>query len=359
MILWLPPLALLLDLLFADPKRLPHPVQGIGFLADRLEGPARRIGRCMGRYMGQRKGPAISGGIPGAGAEIMAGALALLVLLLTVGGLVALITRLPFGLGTIAAIYCAWSGLALGSLVQKCTDALHAVRTAEADPQHLPTARQAVGMLVSRDTNAMNSADLYRSLAESLSENFNDAFVAPYFWLCLGGPVALWFYKTASTMDSMWGYTNERWLYLGRSSARLDDVLAFIPARLSALLLWLCAWLLLPRSAFSVRAWRENAGAGTIFAVPGWPGYAVVREQARQSASPNAGWPMAAAAWLFGGRTGGPTVYKDILIHKPLMGREDGAWHYANTAALIRHVRRSGVLGGFLMTILTAFIYLF
>jgi len=313
MSLWLPPLALLLDLLFADPRRLPHPVQGIGLLANTMEGPARRM-----------KHP------------VMAGALVLLALLLLAGSAVTLLIRLPFGLGTCAAIYCAWSGLALGGLVQKCTEALHVVHAAETAPETLPLARQAVGMLVSRDTAAMNTADLYRSLAESVSENFNDAFVAPYFWLCLGGPVALWLYKTASTMDSMWGYTSERWLYLGRASARLDDLLAFIPARLSALLLWL--------------------SAGAIFTRSGWPGYATVSRQARQSASPNAGWPMATAAWLFDGRTGGPTPYNGVLVHKPLMGRESGAWQYANTAALIRHVRRSGIVGGLLAAVLAALI---
>ena len=287
----------------------------------------------------------------------MAGALVLLALLLLTGSVVTLITRLPFGLGTCAAIYCAWSGLALGGLVQKCTEALHAVHAAETAPETLPLARQAVGMLVSRDTAVMDAADLYRSLAESVSENFNDAFVAPYFWLCLGGPVALWLYKTASTMDSMWGYTNERWLHLGRAAARLDDLLAFIPARLSALLLWLSAWLSsLPRSA---KGLREHLSAGSIFTLPGWPGYVTVRRQARQSASPNAGWPMTVAAWLFDGRTGGPTKYNGVLVHKPLMGRENGAWQYANTAALIRHVRRSGIVGGLLAAALTAFIYFF
>jgi adenosylcobinamide-phosphate synthase len=334
MSLWLPPLALILDLLFADPKRLPHPVQAIGFLANKMEGPARRM-----------KHP------------VMAGTLVLLILLLLTGSGVALITRLPFGLGICAAIYCAWSGLALGGLIQKCTEALRAIRAAESAPGTLPAARQAVGALVSRDTADMDASALYRSLAESVSENFNDAFVAPYFWLCLGGPVALWIYKTASTMDSMWGYTNERWLYLGRAAARLDDLLAFIPARLSALLLWLNAWLgSLPRSA---KGLRERIHAGTFFSLPGWPGYAIVKRQARQSSSPNSGWPMAAAAWIFDGRMGGPTVYDGNLVHKPMMGRENSAWRYANTAALICHVRRSGMLGGLLAVVLTAFIHFF
>lgn len=332
--LWLPPLALLLDLRFADPEGLPHPVRGIGLLADRLEGPARRMNH-----------------------PVVAGALAVLVLLLVTGGAVALLTRLPCGLGTVAAVYWAWAGLALGGLVQKCTASLTLIRRAQTEPAMLDAARRSVRMLVSRETEAMETEELYRSLAESVSENFNDAFVAPYFWLCLGGPVALWLYKTASTLDSMWGYTNERWLHIGRAAARLDDLLAFIPARLSALLLWLTAWPEgLPRSG---REFRSRMRDGRLCAVPAWPGWAVVRRQARQSASPNAGWPVTAAAWLFGGRAGGPAVYHGIAVDKPLMGPETGAWTFDNTAALIRHVRRAGILGGLAMAAAAAFIRLF
>lgn len=316
MILWLPPLALALDLLLADPRRLPHPVQAIGFLAGRLEAPARRLGH-----------PLATGG------------LVLVLLLALVWGACTLLLHLPWGLGTAAAVYMAWSGLALGGLLRDGKEALDAVMRAQsAPPDALPDAlrqaRHAVQMLVSRDCAAMSPDDLCRSLAESLSENFNDAFVAPYFWLCLGGPAALWLYKTASTLDSMWGYKTERWLYFGRAGARLDDLLAYVPARLSALLLYLTALL------------RNNTGQ--------WPGWRVVAREASLSASPNAGWPMAAAAWLFAGRTGGPTVYHGNLVHKPCMGPGQGRWNADNTAGLIRHMRRAGLLGSGLAALITA-----
>jgi adenosylcobinamide-phosphate synthase len=327
---WLPLLAFLLDFLLADPDFPPHPVRAIGKLADRLERPARRMGNRV-------TGPLLAGG------------LALLLLLAAAGGLVAALTRLPSGLGALAAVYFSWAGLALGGLIREGEKALAAVRKAGENPACLPEARTAVQMLVSRDCADMPLADLYRALAESISENFNDAFVAPYFWLCLGGPVALWLYKTASTMDSLWGYRNERFLYFGRAAARLDDALAFVPARLSALLLYLTA----------LRGHAPGALRPGRACPPRWPGWKNVARDARQSASPNAGWPMAVAAWLFDGKNGGPTMYDGQVRQKPLMGPAGGCWNADNTALLIRHVRLAGLAGGLPGAGLTARVALF
>lgn len=325
MIYWLPPLALLLDILYPDPRAFPHPVQGIAFLANRVEVPARRLHR-----------------------PVAAGGFALLLILMSVVLVAWLLTSLPSFWGTAAAIYLSWSGLALGGLVREGKDALNAIMEAEnavgqlhTQPDALKTARGKMQMLVSRDTSKMDTDELYRSLAETVSENFNDAFVAPYFWLCFAGPVGLWFYKAASTMDSMWGYKNERWLDFGKAAARLDDVLAYVPARLSSLLMIL--------SVYMEAAWLKIIGkhnaAGKVC-----PSFLVtmktIASQARLCDSPNAGWPMAAAACLFNGRCGGPTPYDGQIVAKPLLGHEKGKWEAANVAALIRHVRIAGILGG-------------
>ena len=323
MTLWLPPLAFLLDLLLADPEFPPHPVRAIGNLAHLLETPARRS-----------RHPLLAGGI------------ALFLLLAATGCVVTTLVLLPYGIGTVAALYFSWSGLALGCLIREGEKTLAVVRKAEAAPACLPEARMAVQMLVSRDCAAMPPADLYRALAESVSENYNDAFVAPYFWLCLGGPVALWLYKTASTMDSLWGYTNERFLYFGRAAARLDDALAFVPARLSALLLYLTA----------LCSGASRCGpCAELSCLSRWPGWKIVAHEARQSSSPHAGWPMAVAAWLFDGKAGGPTLYDGLVRQKPLMGPATGCWNTDNTALLIRHVRLAGLAGCILGTALTAF----
>lgn len=308
---WLPALALGLDLLWADPRFLPHPVQGIAFLAAKLETPARRMGH-----------------------PILAGALALGALLAAIGGLSALLLYLPVFWATLSAVYLSWSGLALGGLLREGYAALAAIEAAEqpgADAGRLDKARGAVQMLVSRDAGNMNIQDLRRSLAESISENFNDAFVAPYFWLCLGGPVGLWVYKTASTMDSLWGYKTERWLYLGRACARLDDILAYIPARI-------CVLLMLAVACFESPPRRAS--------------FYAIAKQARRCASPNAGWPMATAAWLFTGKSGGPTPYAGQMVDKPSLGPEHGQWTGQNILALLAHVRRAGIFGGVLGALL-------
>jgi adenosylcobinamide-phosphate synthase len=181
-------------------------------------------------------------------------------------------------------------------------------------------------MLVSRDTAAMDGPQLRRALAETLAENFNDAFVAPLFWLMLGGPVALWLYKTVSTFDSMWGYRTEQWEKLGKAGALCDDALAWIPARLSAVLLY--------------------ATAQGQYSKEQWPGWAVVRQQAHLMASPNAGWPMVAAAWLHNAGMGGPTPYFGKVVNKPQLGPQNmPQWDDERLQQLINHLRRAGLWG--------------
>ncbi|NHZ47329.1 CobD/CbiB family cobalamin biosynthesis protein, partial [Nitratidesulfovibrio liaohensis] len=213
---------------------------------------------------------------------------------LAVWGLVRLPVLAPW-LGALVAVYFAWAGLALGSLLREGRRTLHAIEHGTLDE-----ARTAVSMLVSRDTAQLDRPDLRRALAETLAENFNDGFVAPFFWLLLGGPAGLWGYKAVSTMDSMWGYRTEEWCDLGRACARLDDVLAWVPARLSALFLWLSAPLAKVRG--------------------GWQGFGRMARDARSMESPNAGWPMSAAAWLHGAPMGGPTPYFGVVKHKPVLG---------------------------------------
>jgi adenosylcobinamide-phosphate synthase len=342
---WLPPAAILLDMLLADPKSLPHPVQGIAFLASRLERPAR-----LTKHL------------------TTAGALVMLALLLLIGTAVMLLTNAPYGLGHLAALYFSWAGLALGSLVREASAALRLITQAIHNADMLPEARRAVQMLVSRDTDSMDGDTLCRSLAESVSENINDAFVAPFFWLLLTGPVGLWLYKCASTMDSMWGYRNERWLFLGRAAARLDDILAWIPARLTAVMMLAAAWLVHifclycsffrnntraeAKSSVALRAQLHNSNFSGACTLPGWPGWSTVISQARLSASPNAGWPMAVAAWLFNGKTGGATPYHGQMVQKPFMGPQNGCWTVEGVSAVIRHAVLTGMLTGILGTIL-------
>ena len=291
--------AWLLDMLFPDPLRFPHPVQAVGRLLNALES-LLRSGFSNSRI-----------------ALRFAGSIGVLLCLAITGLLVFFLTCLPF-IGAAAAVYLAWAGLALGGLRKAGQNVLFSIIHGSIDE-----ARTAVSSIVSRDTKTMEQDDLWRALAESLSENFNDAFVAPFFWLMLTGPVGLWIYKAASTMDSMWGYKTPQWLDFGCAAARLDDALAFVPARLSAL--FLCIGGRLIKGCASGPAWN------------------LLATEARSMSSPNAGWPMAASAWLCSARMGGPTAYNGILINKPLLGPA-GVWNDERMQQLLKLLSAGGAV---------------
>lgn len=290
----LPFLAFIIDLLLGDPQRLPHPVRLIGLWLDRLEPLARRIGLPL-RVAGT------------------------LCVLLTAGLVYASVDFLC-GLkyfGMILLVYFAYAGLALGELLDSARDALELIE----DEGSLEEAREAVGMLVSRTTSAMDAPELRKTLAETVSENFCDGFVAPMFYLVLGGPALMWAYKAVSTMDSMWGYRTERFRDFGWAAARADDLLAYLPARLSAGLL---------------------LGVGAVMGLNAREALARFRTDAATMDSPNAGWPMAASAWLMQGTMGGPATYFGELKMKPMLGPEGGIWGLEKLEKLFRLVLFSG-----------------
>jgi len=141
---------------------------------------------------------------------------------------------------------------------------------------------------VSRDVDALDALGVRESAIESLAENLNDSVVAPLFWFALFGLPGAALYRFANTADAMWGYRGERegrqWTWAGQWAARADDLLSWLPARLTALFLW---------GASTAR----GAGFGTL------------RREAGLTPSPNSGWPMAAMALRLGIRLGKPGVY--------------------------------------------------
>jgi adenosylcobinamide-phosphate synthase len=288
-------LAVACDLLLGDPLNWPHPVRGIGWLYDRLDALADRRG-----WRSRAYGTCCVAGVA-----------------VGCGGLVWFSCRLPW-LGPVCWLYFAYAGLALGGLLAEAGRAARFL-----DKKELESARQVVAGLVSRDVTDLDAAGLGRALAESVAENANDGFVAPLFYLALGGPGWLWVYKAISTADSMWGYRTARYARLGWFGARADDVLAFVPARLTAGAMWLAGGLFgIRRSGFWVNISRD----------------------ARKSASPNAGWPMAAAAWLCGAGMGGPATYFGRRVMKPTLGPSEGAWDAGRQRLLRRLVLLSGLI---------------
>jgi adenosylcobinamide-phosphate synthase len=181
-------------------------------------------------------------------------------------GLAARIPHHPLVQGLLASTL-----LAYGALER----AVAAVETALSNGD-LPEARRLLGWhLVSRPTENLNESEVAAAAIESLAENLSDSIIAPMYWYVLGGLPALAAYRFTNTADAMWGYHNARYEYLGKTAARCDDLLNWAPARLAAALIALAAqW----TNACGVNAWR------------------VARRDHVRTASPNAGWPMAAMA---------------------------------------------------------------
>lgn len=301
LLFFIPLAALVLDLLLGDPQRIFHPVQLLGKALDWEE---RTVRKFMGKNLKA------------------AGILCLVVNVVVVFHVVNFLVDIPY-LGWAIFLYFAYSGLALGQLLKEGKQISHLL-----DQNDLERARNRIGQLVSRDTDAMDENDMRKALAETLSENFNDGFIAPAFFLLLGGPALMWTYKMVSTMDSMWGYRNERFEKLGWAGAKGDDILAYIPARLSALFLAGGAWL--------VKRGKKGL-AESIMA------------DAAKMKSPNAGWPMATAAWLCSASMGGRTKYDGEFVEKPHLGPEQGVWDHKTLSLLLRLLMVSGIAGFLLM----------
>jgi adenosylcobinamide-phosphate synthase len=194
----------------------------------------------------------------------------------------------------------------------------HAARVAaDLAAGDLAAARQHVGWMVSRDTCELDESGVAKACVESTLENGNDAVFGALFWFALlGGPGAVLF-RLANTLDAMWGYKNERFLQFGWAAARIDDVLNYIPARLTAL-----SYAVFGKTRIALASWRAQA--------PSWE-------------SPNAGPVMAAGAGSLGLALGGSAIYHGQLEARPTLGQGRPA-SGADIARALQLVRRSLVL---------------
>ncbi|QBK05349.1 cobalamin biosynthesis protein CobD [Hylemonella gracilis] len=241
---------------------------------------------------------------------------------------VAIVSGATWGLQTVALMLPWWAaGLALGLLLKPLLawallrDEVQAVEAALG--QSLAAGRERLRWLVSRDVAPLTEIQVRESAIETLAENLNDSVVAPLFWFALLGLPGAALYRFANTADAMWGYPGlyqgRNWAWAGKWAARADDVLSWVPARLTAALLLLAAGL---RSL----AWARRLPA-----------------QARQTPSPNSGWPMAAMALALGLRLSKPGVY---VLHA--QGRAPQA---ADAARAVRLGARALVLGAVLASL--------
>lgn len=190
--------------------------------------------------------------------------------------------------------------------------------------QSLAAGRLAVSHIVGRDPHSLDEAGIARAAIESAAENFSDGVVAPAFWFMVFGLPGLCAYKTINTLDSMIGHRNERYEQFGKVAARIDDVVNWLPARLSALLL-VAAAIILPQ-ANARAAWR------------------IMWRDARKHRSPNAGWPEAAMAGGLGFTLAGPRRYGERVVDDPWLGDGRTALTATDIAAALRLYTGAGLI---------------
>lgn len=257
-------LALLLDAVLGEPRRW-HPLVGFGALATTIERYLYADRRDVG---------------------IVAWTVAVVVPVALLAGLRAIAPMpLPFLIDAIV-LYFALGWRSLGEHARPVAQALLA--------GNIEAARVAVGRMVSRDTLALDATRVSAAATESVLENGHDAVFGALFWFVLFGAPGVLGFRLANTLDAMWGYRTARYNHFGWMAARADDVLGFIPARLTAL-----TYAAMGDGATAVRCWRAQA--------PAWD-------------SPNAGPVMAAGAGALRVRLGGPAPYHGRWEERPVLG---------------------------------------
>jgi adenosylcobinamide-phosphate synthase len=285
--------AILLDLLIGDPKILPHPVVLIGRCIASLEKKLNH-GHCR-----KLKGMLLT--------LIIVGAVYALTLLAVMAAY-----RLSVLAGIALEIYLIFTTIAIKGLKQAAHAVARPLRLGK-----LAEARQAVGRVVGRDTEQLEEREVVRATVETVAENTVDAITAPLFWAFLGGAPAAMAYRACNTLDSMVGYRNEQFLQFGWASARLDDLANWLPARLTAMCMWLAACFI---AGFN----RAGAWRLTWRDAPGHP-------------SPNSGWPETMAAALLGVQLGGRNSYGGVASLRATMGEPLQALN-------VQHIQRTVVL---------------
>ncbi|MEA3319457.1 MAG: adenosylcobinamide-phosphate synthase CbiB [Bacillota bacterium] len=268
--------AVVLDVISGDPRWLPHPVVQMGKLISFLE-------KILNNGQKRRR----------------KGVLLAIIVVLSVYGIVFLVITLSykihFYVGVLLEIYFIWTTIAIKGLADAGKSVWIPLLKG-----NLEEARRSLSMIVGRDTENLSESEVVRGTVETIAENTVDGITAPLFWALIGGAPLAMAYRAINTLDSMVGYKNERFLNFGWASARLDDMANFIPARLTALSIWLS----------SVFIEGSNRKAGWL----------ITMRDAKKHPSPNSGWPEAMTAGLMGIQLGGVNYYKGIESKRKTMG---------------------------------------
>mgnify|MGYP002615762065 CR=1 FL=1 len=274
----------LLDLCLGDPHSMPHPVRAIGNLIVWLEKYLRPAGKKHATERGERR----------------AGVLFVCLVLLVTGsvaGAILWISRLGgIWIQTVVEAVMTYYLLAARSLRDESMAVCRKLEAGE-----IEGARYAVSMIVGRDTKPLSEAGIARAAVETVAENTSDGVIAPMLYTAIGGPVIGFVYKAVNTMDSMLGYKNDKYMYFGRFAARLDDVVNFIPARISAYLMIAAAFI----------GGRQFDGKNA---------YRIFKRDRFNHASPNSAQTESVCAGALRVQLAGDAVYFGKLVKKKYIG---------------------------------------
>ena len=294
----------LLDLLLGDPKWMPHPVVYFGSLISRGEHTLNK-----GSH---RK---LKGGILAIGL--------VLAVYSTTWLLIYLLNRIGFDhrlLSLFFQAYIVFASLAGTTLILEVWTVFSAV------DRSLEAGRKQVARIVGRDTSELSAQEVRTAALETLAENLSDGVIAPLFWFALLGVPGMLAYKMVNTLDSMIGYHTERYLEFGCVAARVDDVANYIPARLTAMLMIIGAWMRYPKQ-YSI-----------VYLL------SFVKKYGRKHASPNSGYPESALAGILNCRFGGPHYYFGEYFPKPYIGENERELNFEDMRLSVRINRISEIL---------------
>ncbi len=268
----------LLDFIFGDPLRLPHPIVYIGKLITGLE-------KLLSPNSTKRDVPK----------GVLIFILTVIISFVIPFVILLALYRVNFYLGLILEIFWSFQILAARTL------SIEAYKVKKyLDDGNLKEARRALSMIVGRDTSQLTEEDITKAVVETVSENTTDGIVSPLIAIAIGGAPLGFAYKAVNTLDSMIGYRSEQYFYFGKASAILDDVVNYLPARLTGISMCFASALISGLSAKD--AWRV-----------------MMRDHAKH-ASPNGGWTEGATAGALGVRLGGDATYFGVLYKKASLG---------------------------------------
>lgn len=273
----------ILDLFLGDPYWMPHPIRLIGGLVSRVEKKLRQEGEAKDPEQEKRRGVWLVAAVVGVTA-----------------GVSAFILGTAYGASPVAGCIVE-TIMTYQILAAKCLKVESMKVYSCLKEKNLDKARKAVSMIVGRDTACLDETGVAKAAIETVAENTSDGVIAPLLYTALGGPVLGFCYKAINTMDSMVGYKNDNYLFFGRAAAKLDDVVNYLPARISAYSMIASAGILGKSYSFS-EALR------------------IYKRDRYNHASPNSAHTEAACAGALGIQLAGDASYFGKIVKKPYIG---------------------------------------